>query len=443
MIHGHVRLDFCDALTGKVKDRVEGDNAFTNAIDSLLNKCPFGWDRRTMDGTGATFESQLNFVTSALGGVVLFGSEVTAGANALYEPLTNQPTAYARFGDQDTSDNKTGYFSSHDSGNIANGYKFVYEWGASFGNGNIKTICLTNKYGGQAWRKGAYWQDKFDFYGKTADNQSYGFVLGYLDGYVYYVKKESTGADDISERLSANNSIVRIKRPMNEMLLNQMMFNQTVSPGDGSAVAPETVWTNDKSQIVRMGLDTVGKQIYIMYGETDYNKEYITIDVSGNSFTPSSPITLSNTSGVIKNPGNNTLIAKRGNYLYFAKTTDPYTDNCVIKKIDLTNNANHNEYNIVQNCTRYNNLFLLTDTNEISGGGYVLDTSDNIHYLDITNAATAGSYMDRYGIWRLHYWNTLGVTIDPCYMASKYVLDDVKVKDNTKTMKLIYEVTHS
>ena len=72
MIHGRVRLDFCDAITGKVKDRIEGDNTFTNAIDSLLNKCPCGADRATLDGTKNTFESQLNFVNSALGGVLLF-----------------------------------------------------------------------------------------------------------------------------------------------------------------------------------------------------------------------------------------------------------------------------------------------------------------------------------------------------------------------------------
>ena len=60
MIKGKVRLDLCDALTGRVKERVEGNNTFTDAINSLLNKCPCGADRFSLDSTKAVNENQLN-----------------------------------------------------------------------------------------------------------------------------------------------------------------------------------------------------------------------------------------------------------------------------------------------------------------------------------------------------------------------------------------------
>lgn len=434
MIKGKVKLDFCDALTGKVKERIEGNNSFTNAIDSLLNKCPFGWDRATMDGNKYSFVNQLNFATTALGGVLIFPDEVTAGANALYEPLTHQPTAYSRYGGRDTSDTKSGSYNILESTDISGGFRFVHEWGASYGNGTIKTVCLTNDLGGQTYRKeGCWWRD---FY-VTHIGDRYGDVLGYCDGYIYYY--------DSSERLNDGETLKRMKRPMAEMLVNQKSM-------DVSRSNAEEIWTNNTGDAVKIGLDSIGKKVYIVYGATNSNKTLLTIDVSGSSFTPVSS-TLQNTSGVVTNVGNNNnMLVKRGDYLYFYKSKSQYSaTDAIVFKINLTNNADYDEISLPSSAVveRYYNMFLLTDTNEICGGSYVIDTNDDVHILDMSRWNTSIYGMDRYGVWQLNKRtgssgeSKLLLSIDPCYMASKFVLDSAYTKTSSLTMKLVYEVTHT
>ena len=446
MIHGRVRLDFCDAITGKVKDRIEGDNTFTNAIDSLLNKCPCGADRATLDGTKSTsFESQLNFVNSALGGVLLFPGDVTSGASALYEPLDNQPTAYARIGAQDTSDTKTGYFSETDSREISGGYRFVYEWGASFGNGDIKTVCLTNKYGGEAYGKTAYFGDKFlCLMPNLGVNVR---ALGWCDDYFYYIKGHNT-------RFDSNDEVKRIKRPLYEMLINQAAMLDTNA---------ETFYTNGDTSAYnssRVGLDPVGKKVYIMYGAAGTTKTLAVCDIA--SFNPLSPytpatattstLTFSQSMPVIS--GNYIMIAKRGDYIYFCKS---YANSgaAVISRLNLNNNADYKEISVTT-ATANGDLVLMTDTNEINGAGFILGTEQTVGGETVipvyeTTSQNQHVIMNRYGVWQAIKMisatgqgpNMIGFQVNPYYMASKFVLDSVKNKDNTKTMKLIYEVTHS
>ena len=437
MIHGKVRLDFCDAITGKVKDRIEGNNAFTNAIDSLLNKCPCGADRNTMDGSKSTFESQLNFVQSALGGVLLFPREVTSGANVLYEPMSHQPTAYARYGAQDTTDIKSGYFSEHDSGDITGGYKFVYEWGASFGNGDIKTVCLTNKYGGEAYGKKTYFGDKWSVSTGASLNKT-NRCLGWCDDYFYYLP-------DDNDEFNKNHTIRRIKRPIYEMFINQLELLTANS---------ELVYTNGSTNDFdgsRVGLDESGKKIYIIYGAQANNKTLAVLDLA--SFIPSNPYTpatattstLASTSGIAPIYGRYLMIVKRGNYLYFTKS---YSSGAgVIYKINLNDNADHADISFSTG-TSSGDLVLMTDTNEINGTGFIIGTDDTVYE---TTGSANDMVMNRRGVWQ--EYRRIGSTglgtylmsyqINPYYMASKFVLDEVKTKDNTKTMKLIYEVTHS
>lgn len=434
MIHGRVRLDFCDAITGKVKDRIEGDNTFTNAIDSLLNKCPCGADRATLDGTRVTFENQRNFVNSALGGVLLFPGDVTSGANALYEPLDNQPTAYARIGAQDTSDNKTGYFSETDSREISGGYRFVYEWGASFGNGNIKTVCLTNKYGGEAYGKKTYFGGKFHVALPQFQSNYFVKALGFCDGYYYFTTS--------SDYFGKNAQIRRILIPLSEILINQPEI---------SLANTELVYTNgnvdDTDNRNRIGLDVDGKKIYIMKGKSNVNKTLVSIDLTTSGF-PTSSTELINTTDVEWAGGYNDLIATRtessSKYIYFyVETSSPTT----VRKINLSNHADRYDYTIPSGHAGC--LFTMTDTNEINGGGFIIDTAGTVHECELSSSST--EMMDRYGVWQgLKIVSgsgaeaySVGFQVNPYYMASKFVLDSVKTKDNTKTMKLIYEVTHS
>lgn len=432
MIKGRVKLDFCDALTGKVKERIEGNNAFTNAIDSLLNKCPCGADRLTLDGAKVNFESQLNLATTALGGVLIFPDEVTAGANALYEPLTHQPTAYSRYGAQDTSDTKTGSYNISESIEITNGFRFVHEWGASYGNGTIKTVCLTNKYGGEAYGKKTYFGDKFHVYLPQFTGAYTPKALGFCDGYYYYITS--------SGYFGQNAQIRRILRPIGEVLINQPEI---------ALANTELVYTNGNVSATdnrnRIGLDSDGKKIYIMKGKSGSNKTLVTIDLATSGF-PTSSSELANTSSFdwVSNDYLD-LIATRtessNKYIYF------YKDATTVMKINLSNNADFDDFSIPTNHAGC--LFTMSDTNEINGGGFIIDTAGTVHECELSSSST--EIMDRYGVWQgLKIVSgsgaggySVGFQVNPYYMASKFVLDTAYTKTSSLTMKLVYEVTHT
>lgn len=425
MIKGKVRLDLCDALTGRVKERVEGNNTFTDAINSLLNKCPCGADRFSLDGTKAVNENQLNLARTALGGVLLFPSTV---GNGLYEVMSHQPTAYSRYGAQDTSDNKTGYWTG-ESIPLTNpeGFKFVHEWGASYGNGTIKTVCLTNIYGAEAYGKKTFFGNKWMY---LLPNLGVNIrPLGWCDGFFYYLDKDNNEFD-------RTQTIKKISRPVYELLIDipeMLDTNSTVvytNPDDSSY--------NDS----RVGLDPDGKKIYIMSGASGTSKTLTTIDLTAGT---SSTSTLTFTTSIPTRAGQYIFIVKRGNYLYFCKSYN--SGNAVISKINLTNNADYDEISITT-ATDNGDLFLLSDTNEICGGGFIIGTDDTVYE---TTSDSQYMIMDRYGVWQAIKMisatgagsNMVGFQINPYYMASKFVLEDAVTKTSALTMKLVYEVTHS
>lgn len=427
MIKGKVRLDFCDALTGRVKERVEGNNTFTTAIDSLLNKCPCGADRGTLDGNKGAAESVLDLAHTALGGVLLFPDTV---GNGLYEPLSNQPTAYSRYGGRDESDTKSGNWTN-ESIPIQNGFRFVHEWGPTYGNGTIKTVCLTNIYGGEAYGRKTSFTNKWRF-----DLPNLGIdirPLGWYGDYLYYANITTGGFDKGA-------LIRRIKRPLYELLINQAAMLNTNA---------ETVYTNgstDEFVGSRIGLDSVGGKLFILYGANGSNKKLITVDLSTGT---QSEQTLPGTSAVAKitTVGGYTFIVKRGNYLYFTKETRPSDSGVVtIIKINLTNTADIDEISI-STATSRGDLRLMTDTNEINGAGFIIGTDDTVYETDSNSQQIIG---ERYGVWQevKSFESGLGgyadsFQINPYYMASKFVLEDAVTKTSALTMKLVYEVTHS
>lgn len=434
MIKGRVKLDFCDALTGKVKERIEGNNAFTNAIDSLLNRCPCGVDRGTLDGSKQTGESVLNLATTALGGVLIFPDEVTSGANAFYEPMTHQPTAYSRYGAQDTSDTKTGSFNISESSEISNGYRFVHEWGASYGNGTIKTVCLTNIYGAEAYGKKTAFGDKWLF-----NLPNFGVnvrPLGWSGGYLYYAVM-STGT------FGQGAVIKRIKRPLHELLINQAtMLNANA----------ETVYTNGSTNEYngsRIGLDSDGNKLYILYGSSGSNKKLITVDLSVTPVAQTEQ-TISGTTAIAPVTGASggyIGIVKRGNYLYFTKENRPSSGAVTIFKVNINNNADFDEISITT-ASNLGDIRLMTDTNEINGAGFIIGTDDTAYETDTNASQIIG---ERHGVWQevkdfsSSASGSAGGSfqINPYYMASKFVLESEYTKNSSLTMKLVYEVTHT
>ena len=145
---GTLRGDVCfqlrDVDTGKVKEEFRGHNMLTNGLDSSLNKCPFGLNK-----IGAMY-SNVNpskfeltpIYQQLLGGVILFPSALGNDADLLFPSFDNSPTAFASCESYTQTDSRQGTYVDVESLPITNGFKHVFAWGSSYGNGTIASLGL-------------------------------------------------------------------------------------------------------------------------------------------------------------------------------------------------------------------------------------------------------------------------------------------------------------
>ena len=173
VLHGHVSLVLKDALTGKIKEKVEKDNFFTLGLDSAVNGCPFGLNQDLFGEVGRS-GSYYNFspiITQLLGGITLYPQSLGDSTGLLFPPFSNMPTGYASMDSYTQDDNKQGTYDSVSSGAITNGYKHVYDWGSAFGNGQIASIAL-NPRGSYKWCKDFATAINPTIYAGTGDAQN-------------------------------------------------------------------------------------------------------------------------------------------------------------------------------------------------------------------------------------------------------------------------------
>ena len=151
---GRTIIELTDVNTKEVK-RIEDCNMFTNALDSVFNKIPC-WQFNSAVADPSHFSwSELNslipIVGNALGGLLLFPNEMEENPERIFAPASNKPTGIASFDGYAGEDTRRGSFNSIESGKLANGYRFVWDFPTSAGNGNISCVCLTSKKGGAGY----------------------------------------------------------------------------------------------------------------------------------------------------------------------------------------------------------------------------------------------------------------------------------------------------
>ena len=83
-----------------------------------------------------------------IGGILLFPSSITEQADNLYLSSTNLPVAYASNDVNATANTTRGSMNLTESMKLADGFKFVWEFTPSQGNGTIVAVGLTSKHGG-------------------------------------------------------------------------------------------------------------------------------------------------------------------------------------------------------------------------------------------------------------------------------------------------------
>ena len=147
---GNLTIELEDQNTGVV-ETVSETNMVTNAVNDLLGMNPMGLFYKTSgqyDDMVLWNSELLPICPNMIGGILLFPNALTEAAGNIYPPSSNMPVGYAS-NDVNASGNvKRGSLNLVESMALSDGYKFVWEFTPSQGNGTIAAIGLTSKQGG-------------------------------------------------------------------------------------------------------------------------------------------------------------------------------------------------------------------------------------------------------------------------------------------------------
>ena len=149
-LKGTAVIELTDVNTSEVETYVE-ENMVTNAVNNILGLNPMAIFYCEADyNTGLVWtDNLLPICPNMIGGILLFSKALEEDVDNIYVSSDNLPVAYASNDVNSTANTARGSMNLTESKQLDNGYKFVWEFTASQGNGTIAAIGLTSALGGQ------------------------------------------------------------------------------------------------------------------------------------------------------------------------------------------------------------------------------------------------------------------------------------------------------
>lgn len=151
-LKGSMSIEMIDN-EGNVTDRVQEENMITNAVNNILGLNPMGvfYSMAGQHDTRLLWNDTLiPICPNMIGGILLYSEPLTQDADNIYPTTARLPVAYASNDVNATSDVARGSMNLTESKALEDGYRFVWEFTPSQGNGKIAAVALTSKQGGVA-----------------------------------------------------------------------------------------------------------------------------------------------------------------------------------------------------------------------------------------------------------------------------------------------------
>lgn len=150
-LKGKTTIELTDMNTGEVTT-VEEENMITNALRYFFNSNPMGAFSylQTTDTIKYFNKYFIPMCPKLLGGIMLFSETLEEDVENILPNTNVMPMAYAANNANPYEDVKRGSMNLNESMPITNGYKFVWDFATSQGNGTIAAVALTSCYGGEA-----------------------------------------------------------------------------------------------------------------------------------------------------------------------------------------------------------------------------------------------------------------------------------------------------
>ena len=147
-LKGHAVIVLRNVRTGDV-ERIEKENMVTNAVTEILRTNPIGvFFRNAGEQTTFRWDLFLPICPNLIGGILLFSETLSAQTTNIYAFSDNLPVAYASNDVNTGRDLRRGSLNQTESGRLANGYQFVWDFNENQGNGRIAALALTSAMGG-------------------------------------------------------------------------------------------------------------------------------------------------------------------------------------------------------------------------------------------------------------------------------------------------------
>lgn len=149
-LKGNMRIELMNAATGEV-ETIREENMVTDAVSNILCSNPLGvyFDSGGSSKNITVNKSLLPICPNTLGGILLFSETLEERKDNLYPTSRNYPVAYASNDVNTGTDTARGNLNQTESGPIENGYKFVWDFSTSQGNGALAAAALTSSWGGK------------------------------------------------------------------------------------------------------------------------------------------------------------------------------------------------------------------------------------------------------------------------------------------------------
>lgn len=149
-LKGTMVMELTDMNTSEVETVTE-ENMVTNAVNNILGLNPMGiFYCEAEYSTGMVWTGTLlPICLNMIGGILLFPKALEENVDNIYVQSDNLPVAYAYNNVNSTANTARGSLNLTESKKLDNGYKFVWEFTPSQGNGTIAAVALTSALGGQ------------------------------------------------------------------------------------------------------------------------------------------------------------------------------------------------------------------------------------------------------------------------------------------------------
>ena len=329
-LKGKVSVQLFNAETGELEQETEGENLVTNVIANSFasNYC------------GVLHYDLFKPIKDVFfGGILCFQSPLTEAATNMYPPTSHDNPVVAHAGQTTYSsadaDSTRGLPNDIESGRITGGYKWVWDFPATQGNGTISALAMTNKDVGDMWLGESY-------NGSLNGGSPYGYGASTLMpvifddtngiAYAFYTSGSTLTVRKFTSYGSMEN-IGLFETPLSEMSLTEngdyTDYTYTIS----NITWGKVLYYNGNLHILVPNTSSISR---VIIDTSDMSSSSDTINLSGVTLDTSENSVGNGASGLYLVPYELTddgyLVMAGTNKVYFIK----YTNSADVREVSLT-----------------------------------------------------------------------------------------------------------